>query len=334
MSNKRHLTRRQRFRIDKIQSERTQRAQRKQEQAQLALEGGELGAEQNGRVIAHFGQALDIEAADGQVVRCHLRANLPTLVTGDKVIWRENATDSGVVVACEPRQSELCRPDNTGRLRPIAANIDQLLIVFAPLPTPHANLLDRYLIAAEQAGIAPLLLLNKADLPEALRLAPLLALYQELGYPLLKLSAHSGEGIQALAERLHGKASVFVGQSGVGKSSLVNRLLPEAQRAIGELSGAAGKGTHKTSSARLFHLPSGGDLIDSPGIREFGLTHVSRAEVEAGFIEFRPLLGHCRFRDCKHQTEPGCALLAALAEGHISEQRMHSYRQIVAGLPE
>jgi len=127
---------------------------------------------------------------------------------------------------------------------------------------------------------------------------------------------------------------LFVGQSGVGKSSLVNRLLPGAQRAIGELSGAAGKGTHKTSSARLFHLPSGEDLIDSPGIREFGLAHVSRAEVEAGFIEFRPLLGHCRFRDCKHQTEPGCALLAALAECHISEQRMHSYRQIVAGLPE
>jgi len=114
----------------------------------------------------------------------------------------------------------------------------------------------------------------------------------------------------------------------------VNRLLPEAARAVGELSGVAGKGTHKTSSARLFHLPKGGDLIDSPGIREFGLAHVSRAEVEAGFIEFRGLLGHCRFRDCKHQTEPGCALLAALQDGRISEQRMHSYRQIVSSLPE
>jgi len=177
MSHKRHLTRRQRFRIDKIQAERSERAQRKQEQVQLALEGGELGAEQSGQVIAHFGAALDIEADDGQMVRCHLRANLPPLVTGDKVIWRA-AAEGGVVVACEPRRTELCRPDSSGKLRPIAANIDQLLIVFAPLPLPHANLLDRYLVAAEQAAIAPLLLLNKADLPEAAALAPILRLYR------------------------------------------------------------------------------------------------------------------------------------------------------------
>jgi len=331
MTNKRHLTRRQQFRIEKIQSERSERAQRKQEQAQLALEGGELGAEQSGQVIAHFGQALDVEAADGRIVRCHLRANLPPLVTGDKVVWRAGA-ESGVVVACEPRRSELCRPDSSGRLRPLAANIDQLIIVFAPLPTPHANLLDRYLIAAEQAAIAPLLLLNKADLPEAGALAPMLALYRSLRFPLLTVSARAGEGMDALQKVLADKASVFVGQSGVGKSSLVNRLLPSAARAIGELSGAAGKGTHKTSNARLFHLPLGGDLIDSPGVREFALAHVSRAEVEAGFIEFREHLGQCRFRDCKHQTEPGCALLAALATGAISEQRMQSYRQIVGGL--
>jgi len=333
MTNKRHLTRRQRFRIDKIQSERSERAQRKQEKTQLALESGELGVEQKGRVIAHLGQAMEVEAADGQIVRCHLRANLPSLVTGDKVIWREAAT-GGVVVACERRSSELCRPDSRGRLRPLAANIDQLIIVFAPLPTPHANLLDRYLVAAEQAGIAPLLLLNKADLPEAQMLAPMLALYRSLRLPLLEVSARAGEGMAALQKVLAGKASVFVGQSGVGKSSLVNRLLPGAARAIGGLSGAAGKGTHKTSSARLFHLPLGGDLIDSPGVREFALAHVSRAEVEAGFIEFRELLGQCRFRDCQHETEPGCALLAALAEGTISEQRMQSYRQIVARLRE
>jgi len=333
MTNKRHLTRRQQFRIDKIQSERSERAQRKQAKTQLVLEGGELGAEQSGRVIAHFGQAMEVEAADGQIIRCHLRANLPPLVTGDKVIWRQ-AASGGVVVACQKRSSELCRPDNSGRLRPLAANIDQLIIVFAPLPIPHANLLDRYLVAAEQAGIAPLLLLNKADLPEAGMLAPMLSLYRSLKFPLLEVSARAGQGMDALQKVLADKASVFVGQSGVGKSSLVNRLLPDAGRAIGELSGTAGKGTHKTSSARLFHLPSGGDLIDSPGIREFDLAHVSRAAVEAGFIEFRERLGQCRFRDCKHQTEPGCALLAALAEGHISEQRMHSYRQIVAGLRE
>jgi len=332
MSNQRHLTRRQRFRIDKIQAQRSARAQRKEQQVQLALQGNRLGEEQSGRVMAHFGQTLDVEGADGQLYRCHLRANLPPLVTGDKVTWRADAAGGGVVVASEPRTSELCRPDSSGKLRPLAANIDQLVIVFAPLPEPHANLLDRYLVAAAQAGISPLLLLNKADLPQARALSPLLALYQELGYPLLSVSAQNGEGMTALEGQLHGKASAFVGQSGVGKSSLLNTLLPGAARAVGELSGVAGKGTHRTSSARLFHLPAGGDLIDSPGIREFALTHVGRAEVEAGFIEFRHLLGHCRFRDCKHQSEPGCALLAALAQGKISQQRMHSYRQIVAGL--
>jgi len=329
MANPRHLT----FRIDKIQSERSERAQRQQEKAQLALEGGELGAEQRGRVMAHLGAALEVEATDGQLYRCHLRANLPPLVTGDRVIWRAGA-EGGVVVACEERQSELCRPDSQGRLRPLAANIDQLVIVFAPRPTPYANLIDRYLVAAEQAQIAPLLLFNKADLPEAAALAPMLELYRSLGYPLLEVSARVGAGLDALHSALAGKASAFVGQSGVGKSSLVNRLLPAAARAIGELSGAAGKGTHCTSSAKLFHLPMGSDLIDSPGIREFGLAHVSRAEVEMGFIEFRPLLGHCRFRDCKHQSEPGCALLEALAAGQIEATRMQSYRQIVANLPQ
>jgi ribosome biogenesis GTPase len=127
---------------------------------------------------------------------------------------------------------------------------------------------------------------------------------------------------------------VFVGQSGVGKSSLVNSLLPGVDIRVGALSELTGKGTHTTTTARLFHFPNGGELIDSPGIREFGLVHVSRDDVEAGFIEFRDLLGHCRFRDCKHDREPGCALLQALEEGRIQPQRMASYRHILASLPE
>jgi len=237
---KRHLTRQQRFRIDKVQAERAERAKRKEDKAQLALQGGELGAEQSGLVLSHLGQSLDIEAADGQVLRCNLRSNLPPLVTGDKVIWRADNAGSGVVVACEERSSELCRPDSSGKLRPMAANIGQILIVFAPVPQPHANLLDRYLVAAQQAGIAPILLLNKAELPQAAELAPLLDLYRRLGYPLLQVSAQGGQGMQALQECLAGKVSVFVGQSGVGKSSLVNRLLPQAGRAVGVLSGAQG----------------------------------------------------------------------------------------------
>ncbi len=204
------------------------------------------------------------------------------------------------------------------------------------MPEPHANLIDRYLVAAEHAGIQPLLLLNKADLIDehnAVALNALLAVYRQLGYPLLEVSAHHGNGMQDLQARLDGHVSVFVGQSGVGKSSLVNSLLPGVDLRVGPLSELSGQGTHTTTTARLFHFPGGGELIDSPGIREFGLGHVSRADVEAGFIEFDQLLGTCRFRDCKHDREPGCALLKALEDGRVQQQRMNSYRSILASLP-
>jgi len=338
---KRQLNRRQSWRIEKIQEERAARAARRESRAQEELEGGELGAEQVGLVIAHFGVQVEVEAQDGddagQVFRCHLRANLPTLVTGDRVVWRPGNQGIGVIVAQLPRHSELCRPDMRGQLKPVAANVDQIIVVFAPIPEPHANLIDRYLIAAEHAGIAPLLLLNKADLIDEgnrAALESLLGVYRQLDYPLLEVSAHDGAGMSALREHLDGRISVFVGQSGVGKSSLVNSLLPDVDTRVGALSEHTGKGTHTTTTARLFHFPGGGDLIDSPGIREFGLGHVSRADVEAGFIEFRDLLGTCRFRDCRHDREPGCALLKALDDGRIQPQRMASYRHILSSLPE
>jgi len=338
---KRQLNRRQSWRIEKIQEERAARAARRESRAQEELEGGELGAEQVGLVIAHFGVQVEVEAQDGddagQVFRCHLRANLPTLVTGDRVVWRPGNQGIGVIVAQLPRHSELCRPDMRGQLKPVAANVDQIIVVFAPIPEPHANLIDRYLIAAEHAGIAPLLLLNKADLIDEgnrAALESLLGVYRQLDYPLLEVSAHDGAGMSALRERLDGRISVFVGQSGVGKSSLVNSLLPDVDTRVGALSEQTGKGTHTTTTARLFHFPGGGDLIDSPGIREFGLGHVSRADVEAGFIEFRDLLGTCHFRDCRHDREPGCALLKALDDGRIQPQRMASYRHILSSLPE
>lgn len=337
---RRQLNRRQSWRIEKIQEERAARAARRETRAIEELEGGDLGPEQTGLVIAHFGVQVEVEASTGpqagQVFRCHLRANLPSLVTGDRVVWRSGNQGNGVIVAQLPRHSELCRPDNRGQLKPVAANVDQIVIVFAALPEPHANLIDRYLVAAAHAGIAPLLLLNKADLyaPERDRsLASLLEVYRQLGYPLLEVSAHAGAGMQTLKARLDGHVSVFVGQSGVGKSSLVNSLLPGVDTRVGALSELTGKGTHTTTTARLFHFPGGGELIDSPGIREFGLGHVTRADVEAGFSEFTALLGLCRFRDCSHEHEPGCALLDALAQGRIHPQRMESYRHIVRSLP-
>ncbi len=333
--SKRKLSRRQSWRIEKIQAERIARAQRREEKAEQALTQDGLGPEQQGMVVAHFGVQVEVEAKSGERVRCHLRANLPALVTGDQIIWRAGQQDNCVVTACLPRTTVLKRPDSRGQLKPVAANIDQVVVVFAPLPEPHANLLDRYLAAAAHAQMQPLLLLNKADLlagQEGDKARQLLNIYLGLGYQIMAVSAESGEGIDALQQQLYGKTSVFVGQSGVGKSSLVNRLLPDAGAAVGPLSELSGKGTHTTTTARLFHFPGGGMLIDSPGIREFGLGHVQLADIQAGFLELQPYFGLCKFRDCSHEHEPGCALLAAVAENKISQQRLDSFKQLAASL--
>ncbi len=332
---KRKLTRRQAWRVNKIQEERSRRAAAKDQLAEESLAAGELGAEREGLITAHYGTQVMVEAAQGESQRCHLRANLEGLVTGDRVVWCPG-DPTGVVVAQLERHSELRRPDPHGALKPVAANIDQILIVVAPYPEPHANLIDRYLVAAENVQIRPVLLLNKTDLlneDPALEqgIAKLLEPYASLGYQLLHTSTKAG-GMAQLHAALSDRISVFVGQSGVGKSSLVNALLPEAGLRVGALSETTLKGTHTTTTAQLFHLPSGGTLIDSPGIREFGLWHMDKEQVEAGFVEFRPHLGRCKFRDCQHQQEPDCAILQAAEDGSISAARLESYRRIIGSL--
>lgn len=336
--SKRKLSRQQRWRVEKVQAERAQRAEKRDTRDAEKLAAGEYGAEQPGRVMAHFGRTLEVRNADGMPVRCHLRANLDGLVTGDRVIWRAGQEGSGVVVARNERASVLKRPDARGLLKPVAANIDQILIVFAVEPAPHPNLIDRYLVAAEATGIAPVLVLNKTDLlpDDGGELGQLLERYRDLGYTVVRTTTATDSGLDALRRQLEGRTSVFVGQSGVGKSSLIDLLLPDESLRIGALSEDSRKGTHTTTTARLYAMRTDevidGELIDSPGIREFGLIHLDEQAVTDGFIEFRPFIGHCRFRDCRHRAEPGCALLEAVEAGNIHPERFASYRRIVDSL--
>jgi ribosome biogenesis GTPase len=335
---KRKLNRRQQWRIDKIQQERVNRVQRKAAGDDLPG-ASQLGSEQRGRVVTHFGQQVVIENQDNERIRCHFRATLEQLVVGDHVIFQPPASDgAGVVSAIEPRTTVLKRPDPYGNLKPVAANVEQMLITFAPLPTPSSQLLDRYLVAAELSAIEPVLVLNKSDLIDdsnAEHVDALQALYLKLGYRCLRASATTNDGLDALRAALLDKTSVFVGQSGVGKSSLINALMPDADAlAIGDLSANSGLGQHTTVSSQLIAFPGGGELIDSPGVREFGLWHIGEEELLSGYTDLAPLAGRCRFRNCSHRHEPGCALTAAAESGEISAERLENFFKIAETLDE
>lgn len=333
---KRRLSQQQRGRINRNQEQRQARLDRGNSRAVAQISGEELGPEQQGLVICHYGQQLEIESlapeSAGRIFRCFQRTNLPPLATGDRVIWQADSDISGVVVALQERISLMSRPNQQATLRPIAANVSVVAIVIAPLPQPFANLIDRYLVMAEHLGLKPLIVLNKMDAFMAERdteIEAMLAIYTRIGYPVLRVSCKKDLGIDELKAFLADQTVVFVGQSGVGKSSLVNALrgdgVEHTDALVGDMSVGQDKGTHTTTAARLYHLPGSGDLIDSPGIREFGLWHMDPQMIFDGFAEFDPYRGACRFRDCKHQQEPGCALLQAVEDGHITRERLSSY---------
>lgn len=327
----RRLTQRQRERIGHSQERRRQRVS----QEPAASDGAGLGPEQIGRVITNHGRTAIVEAGDGRLYRCTPRQNLGRLACGDWVVWQASDTGDGVVVAVGERRSLLTRPDYNGQPRPVAANLDTVAVVLAPTPEPSEYLIDRYLIAIAAIGALGLLVLNKCDLLNQAALATLserLETYRRIGYPILTVSSQTAQGLDQLRSRLRDHVGLLVGQSGVGKSSLIKALLPEREIRIQAVSAATGHGAHTTSASTLYHLPDGGDLIDTPGVRSFELGEIGLSDLVRGFPELAPHLGHCRFSDCRHETEPDCALRTAMECGEIAPRRLDSYRQLRSAL--
>lgn len=320
---KRHLTDQQQRRI--------------QAKQQALTQNTELAAEQlQGLVLANLGQTLIVETEAGEQKHCHSRQNLGSLVAGDRVVFSLLTHDlsRGVILAKQARNSLLYRPDKYKQRKEIAANLTQLIIVVACLPEFVSFYLDQYLVVAENFGIKPVIILNKIDLlsqaAESAKIEACLAYYEHtLGYPLFRCSALDSKNVARLAPVFAGQTSVIMGLSGVGKSSLLNALLGEELAATGKISDANQKGKHTTTMAQLYHLPSSGDLIDSPGIREFGIWQLTREEIFRGFIEFRHALGHCRFRNCQHEQEPGCAVRVLLAESKLPEFRVQNLERML-----
>jgi ribosome biogenesis GTPase len=295
--------------------------------------GAAPSSRRSGLVIVNYGKSALVEDDTGCLYRCVARRRLSQVVSGDRVAWEPVGAREGVIIAIEPRHTVLQRADGGNRTRTLAANIDRIVIVVAPQPAHDAFLIDRYLVAAELAGATPLLVVNKSDLLDPRDAAPAERLreYATIGYDTLLTSVRENTGIDALAQVLVNGTGILVGQSGVGKSSLIKCLLPELDIQIGKLSDASGQGRHTTTTTTLYHLPRGGDLIDSPGVRDFRLGETADADLARGFREFRPYLGSCRFQDCRHLTEPGCALKEAMRAGAVSERRVTSYRDLAAG---
>lgn len=284
---------------------------------------------EQGLVVASFGKRYDVELKDGTLLSCVTRGKKSDLACGDRVEISRTADTEGVVEDTLPRSSLLYR-SNEYRKKLLAANVTQIVIVVATEPSFYEDLVNRCLIAAETAGIRALIVLNKSDLPNTETGLAKLKLYRNLGYDVQPLSAL--RGADELRPWLIGQTSVLVGQSGMGKSTMVNALLPEAKSRTQEISAVLDSGKHTTTSARLYHLDAESSLIDSPGLQEFGLNHLSADEMEQAFVEFRPYLGKCRFNNCRHLKEPDCVLLNAVADGKISELRLQSYHKLLAEL--
>jgi len=288
---------------------------------------------QDGLVVAAHGRHVVVEAADGTRTLCHPRGKKSELVVGDHVQWAATG-DGGVIEALRPRRNLLHRQDDW-RSKSFAANLDQLLVLVAVEPVFSESQLTRALIAAAAAGIPAFIGLNKIDLSGAETTRARLAPYRAMGCEVLDLAlkAHPEQARALLGPRLSGRTTLVLGASGMGKSTLINLLLPQAAAQVGEISQALGSGRHTTTTTTWYWLDEAGAqprgaLIDSPGFQEFGLRQVEPMALAALMPDFAAALGHCRFTNCTHRQEPGCGVHAAAERGEISPSRQRIYAEL------
>jgi ribosome biogenesis GTPase len=283
-----------------------------------------------GVIIAAHGRHY-LADVDGRKLQCVTRGKKTNVAVGDKVNLKMTSEDQAVIESIAERDTLLYRSDQY-KSKLLAANLTRLFIVVATEPGFADDLVSRSLVAAEAAGIDAHLILNKTDVTDLLPKArERIGVYTALGYPLHEVSARTDEAhaVATLMPLLEGQSSIFIGQSGMGKSSLINLLVPDADIAVREISAALDTGKHTTTFTRLYDLGGNGSIIDSPGFQEFGLYHLSEGMLERAFVEFKPYLGHCKFYNCRHLIEPQCAVLAAVAEGKIAKFRHTLYGQLL-----
>jgi ribosome biogenesis GTPase / thiamine phosphate phosphatase len=298
-------------------------------------------AEVAARVIESFGRRVTVATADGATFPAELFGKRLTCVCGDEVTIRPPSRSSGdvaKVVTVAPRRTTFARTDSRGRTEPLAANLSLLAVIVAPEPAPDLYIADRYLAGAALAGITGIVVVNKSELPSAADEAfrAYLGEYDAAGYEVVRLSAHSSDTVTPLKARLEGAVAMLVGQSGMGKSTLTNALVPESCRPTRTISESTGEGRHTTVSTALFRIPGSGELIDSPGVRDYAPPPVEDSQVQFGWPEILALAPQCRFNNCLHLREPGCAVTAAAAANRIPPRRYESYKRlinIIRGLP-
>ena len=324
---------------DKLTKNQKRQVAKNREKVHLSEQPEHLSPLKNGMIIGRFGNQADVLDLElNQINRCFLRQHLGAPVPGDNVSFRIDTTTNektkGIIESIKERTSLLERPSQHKGIKPIVANVNLIFVVVAPLPDFSSILLDRYLIATRNANIETVIVVNKSDLIEEMqqqKIEELLKPYADIGYSIVKISSISNSGKKDFLKFSKGKSSILVGQSGVGKSSIINWLFPNEELAVQSISSNSRLGQHTTTASRIYQFKENLNsyLVDSPGIREFGLWHLNSGQIALGYREFENYLGTCKFRDCQHTNEPGCKIIDAVNNHKIDKKRWHNYVKII-----